>query len=55
MAAEYAAVMLRVDGGSVGHYGPLRTKTAEIRPECDAMLQQVQALVASTPSICAGL
>ena len=35
--AEYAAVMLRVDGGSKGHYGPLRTKAAEIRPECEGL------------------
>lgn len=54
-AAEYAAVMLRVEGGSLGHYGPLRTKAAEIRPECDAMLRQVQSLVEATPALCAGL
>ena len=51
-AAEYAAVMIRVDGGSVGHYGPLRTKAAEVRPECDAMFQKVQAVVQKTPSVC---
>ncbi|MBK7397761.1 MAG: SH3 domain-containing protein [Myxococcales bacterium] len=54
-AAEYAAVMLRVQGGSKGHYGPLRTKAAEIRPECDAMLKQVQAAVASDPTVCSAL
>lgn len=54
-AGEYAAVMLRVAGGSKGHYGPLRTRAAEIAPECDAMLAQVQALVARDPSVCAGL
>jgi hypothetical protein len=54
-AAEYAAVMMRVSGGSGGHYGPLRTRTAELRPECDAMLQQVQQLVSADPSICAAL
>ena len=51
-AAEYAAVMLRVQGGSSGHYGPLRTKAAELRPECDAMLQGVQAIVAAHPEVC---
>lgn len=54
-AAEYAAVMLRVQGGRLGHYGPLRTKAAEIRPECDAMLQKVQATVQANPAMCAGL
>jgi hypothetical protein len=51
-AAEYAAVMLRVNGGSLGHYGPLRTKAAEIRPECDAMFQSVQGVVAMHPEVC---
>ncbi len=55
MAAEYAAVMLRVSGGSVGHYGPLRTRAAEVRPECDAMLKKVQALVVAEPALCAAL
>lgn len=54
-AAEYAAVMLRVNGGSLGHYGPLRTKAAEIRTECDAMLQGVQAIVAAHPEVCSAL
>ncbi len=54
-AAEYAAVMLRVSGGSSGHYGPLRTRAAEIRPECDAMLQQVQSAVESDPAVCSAL
>jgi hypothetical protein len=51
-AAEYAAVMLRVQGGSLGHYGPLRTKSAEIRAECDLMFQGVQAIVAAHPEVC---
>ena len=54
-AAEYAAVMIRVQGGSAGHYGPLRTKAAEVRPECDAMFQDVQAVVQTTPSVCGAL
>jgi hypothetical protein len=54
-AADYAAVMLRVQGGSLGHYGPLRTKAAEIRPECDLMLQGVQGIVAAHPEVCSVL
>lgn len=54
-AAEYAAVMLRVQGGKSGHYGPLRTKAAEIRPECDSMFKQVQDYVEKNPSVCDSL
>jgi hypothetical protein len=54
-AAEYAAVMLRVQGGSMGHYGPLRTKAAEIRPECDALFQKIEGIVEQDPSVCAEL
>jgi hypothetical protein len=54
-AAEYAAVMLRVSGGSAGHYGPLRTRAAEVRPECDEMFQQVQAVAEQNPSACPAL
>lgn len=54
-AAEYAAIMLRVAGGKVGHYGPIRQKAAEIKPECDAMLSKVQSLVLSNESYCDAL
>ncbi len=51
-AAEYAAVMLRVSGGSLGHYGPLRRHEAEVRPECDAMFDAVQTLVEEHRNFC---
>ena len=54
-AAEYAAVMLRVSGGNKGHYGPLRTKAAEIRPECDDLLHDVQTIVEENPDLCSQL
>lgn len=54
-AGEYAAVMLRVSGGSLGHYGPLRTRAAELRVECDSMLNQVQQLVTANPGLCSAL
>jgi hypothetical protein len=41
-AAEFAAVGLR---NVRRHWGPINTKTAEIRPECDSMLQQVEEAV----------
>lgn len=51
-AAEYAAFMLRVSGGSLGHYGPLRRHEAEVRPECDAMFGEIQALIEANPYYC---
>jgi hypothetical protein len=54
-ATEYAAVVLRKHGGSKGEYGPIRNRKAEVRAECDTMLRQVEALVASQPGICAAV
>ena len=54
-AAEYAAVMIRVLGGSLGHYGPLRTKSAEVRPECDELFAKVQGLVEANADACSAL
>jgi peptidoglycan hydrolase-like protein with peptidoglycan-binding domain len=45
-AVEAAAVGLRNIGGVKGHWGPIRTKAAELRLEADDMLQQVQNAVA---------
>jgi len=41
-AVEFAAVGLR---NIRTHWGPINTRTAEIRAECDALLTQVQNLV----------
>jgi hypothetical protein len=41
-AAEFAAVGLRTD---CMHWGPIKAKAVEIRPECDAMLKQIQCLM----------
>jgi hypothetical protein len=41
-AAEFAALGLRLN---CRHWGPIRSRKAEVRQECDAMLQQVQAAV----------
>lgn len=54
-AAEYAAVLLRVSGGTRGEFGPLRRKAAEIRPECDSMLKQIQDSVSKNPDLCKAL
>jgi N-acetyl-anhydromuramyl-L-alanine amidase AmpD len=41
-AAEFAAVALR---NIRTHWGPINRKKAEVRPECDAMLRQIEACV----------
>lgn len=51
-AAEYAAVMLRVSGGSKGHYGPLRRHEAEVRTECEEMLYDIQQLISENSDFC---
>jgi len=52
-ATEYAAVLLRVNGGQRGEWGPLRRKTAEVVPACYAMFEQVQKYVdANRASLC---
>ncbi len=38
-AAEFAAITLR---NLRKHYGPINTRAAEVRPECDDMLKEVQ-------------
>jgi N-acetyl-anhydromuramyl-L-alanine amidase AmpD len=51
-AAEFAAVGLR---NMRKHWGPINRKAAQVRPECDAMLRQVQAMVDASPAACAAL
>jgi hypothetical protein len=51
-AAEFAAVGLR---HIRKHWGPINTKAAEVRPECDEMLRQVQDAVDASPAICVEL
>ena len=40
-----SAIGMRSLGGENGHWGPLRKKAAELRPEADDMLRQVQQLI----------
>jgi hypothetical protein len=51
-ATEYAAVLLRLNGGSKGEWGPLRNKAAEVVPECYSMFGQVEQYVKANPSVC---
>ena len=51
-AAEFAAVGLR---NNRKHWGPIVRKEAEVRPECDAMLRQIQSVVDASSSICSEL
>jgi len=45
-AAEFAAVALR---HLKDHWGPIKRKEVEIRPDCDAMLREVQVAVDGVP------
>ena len=47
-AVEFAAVGLR---HIRKHWGPINRKEAEIRPECDTMLREVQAAVDGAPIV----
>jgi hypothetical protein len=51
-AAELAAVGLR---HIRKHWGPINRREAQVVPECDAMLSQVQAFVDTSPNIHAAL
>ena len=52
-AAEYAAVLLRLTGGSKGEFGPLRKHEAEVRPECDTLFKKIQDKVLGNKDFCA--
>jgi len=54
-ATEYASVLLRVNGGAKGEWGPLRTKAAEVVPECYSLFGMVQTYVTANPSVCSQL
>ncbi|MCQ2003661.1 hypothetical protein [Rhizobium sp. NRK18] len=54
-ATEYAAVLLRVRGGSKGEFGPLRRHQAEVKEVCDSMLSQVEKYVETHPETCSAL
>jgi hypothetical protein len=51
-AAEFAAVGLR---HIRSHWGPIVRREAEVRPECDAMLRQVQDFMDARPNVHAAL
>jgi hypothetical protein len=51
-AAEFAALGLRTIRT---HWGPIIRKEAQVRPECDAMLMQVQNAVNSSANFCAAV
>jgi hypothetical protein len=54
-ATEYAAVVLRKHGGVKGEFNPIRKRQAELRPECDTMLQKAQTYVEQHPKVCSAL
>lgn len=54
-AVDYAAVVLRKNGGSIGEFNPIRKHQAELLPECDTMLNKIQDFVESHPEACSAL
>lgn len=54
-ATEYGAVVLRRNGGARGEFGPIRGHQTELRPDCDAMLREVQDFVRHHPDVCSAL
>ena len=54
-ATEYSALILRTHGGPRGEFNPIRKREAEMLPECDSMLQQVQSFVHQHPEVCPAL
>lgn len=51
-ATEYAAVLLRLTGGTRGEFGPIRKKNVELVPACDTMLKDIQKYVDSYKEVC---
>jgi hypothetical protein len=51
-AAEFAAVGLR---HIRKHWGPINRKAAEILPECDTLLREIQAIVDASLDVCSAL
>lgn len=52
LAGEFAAITVRVSGGAKGHYGPLRSREAEVRKECSDMFAQVEKFIEENPLAC---
>jgi len=44
-ATEYAVVMLRINRK---HFGPINRHEAELRPECEKMLEAIEGMVDSS-------
>lgn len=51
-ATEYAAIVLRKNGGSKGEFGPIRTKASEVAPACETMFSAVKNYVEKNSTIC---
>lgn len=54
-AIEYAAVVLRKNGGSKGEFGPIRQKKVEVRSECEDLFKNIEVFVKNNPKICESL
>lgn len=52
---DYAAVIVRYNGGSKGEFGPVRRKEVQLFKECDDMLASVEKIVDASPDTCKDL
>jgi len=34
------------------HWGPINRRKVEVRPECDALLMQIQVAIDASPALC---
>jgi hypothetical protein len=48
-AVEFAGVTLR---NRRKHYGPINARAADVMPDCDAMLREVQDFITASPGAC---
>lgn len=52
MAVETALITLRFSGGVKSHYGPIRSRAAQVKTECETMFKQVQDEVTKNLGYC---
>jgi len=54
-ATEYAAVLLRLNGGAKGEWGPLRRMQVEVHKVCYDFFGAIQNYVVAKPAVCTAL
>jgi len=54
-AVDYAAVVIRKNGGAKGEFNPIRKHQAEVLPACGSMFTEIQQFIESHPDSCTAL